>query len=316
MRFDRLIFLLSIPQNSLILAFPNHFSGMKHIGIVGMGLIGGSIGLQLRSTGRYRVYGSDTNPLHEQAALERGLMDERLTGENIPRMNGIIISVPVDALPRTTAYYLDRIHPDAWLTDTGSIKFPLARHLAAHPRRRQLVLAHPIAGTEYSGPQAAVPGLFRGKINILCDTAQSAPAALNAVKELFGQDLEMDLYEMDAATHDRHIAYVSHLSHVSAFMLGKTVMDNEPDEKNIFLMAGSGFASTVRLAKSSPATWTPIFTGNREHLLPVLRAYMKNLELFIDLLEQNNEQKIRDLLTEINYIGQVIDRIQGKHGKQ
>ena len=281
-----------------------------------MGLIGGSLGWQLKNTGNYRIYGRDALHQHEQWALRKGLMDEVMTDHIIPSLDGIIVAVPVDVLAPTVHYFLDRINPRAWITDTGSIKHPLAGSIASHPRRAQVVLAHPIAGTEYSGPGAALPDLFSGKINILCDTDQSAAFALDAVRELFARELGMEIHHMDAATHDRHIAYVSHLSHVSAFMLGKTVLDNEPDEQNIFLMAGSGFASTVRLAKSSPHTWTPIFSGNRRHLLPVLRDYVKNLELCIDLLEENNTQKIRELLTQINYIGDIIDRIQGKHGKQ
>ncbi len=289
---------------------------MKKVGIIGLGLIGGSMGLALRQTGRYRVYGDDISAEHLRVARERGLIDEPLTPELISAMDGIVLAVPVDHLPSTALYYLNRIHDEAWITDTGSIKHPLARAIENHPRRGRFVLAHPIAGTEYSGPRAAVEGLFKGKINILSDTFLSDEDALEAVKNLFARDLEMEIAELPSRMHDQHIAYVSHLSHVSAFMLGKTVLDVETDEKNIFLMAGSGFASTVRLAKSSPQTWTPIFLENKAYLIPVLEKYIRNMELFIALLEDNDAEGIRRLLAQINQIGQIIDRIHKKHGKQ
>ncbi len=289
---------------------------MKNIGIFGLGLIGGSMGLALRHTGRYRVFGTDRNPEHLRKALERGLADAELRSEDIAQMDGIILAVPADVLPGLARRVLDQINPQAWVFDTGSVKSPVIEAVQDHPRRGCFVAAHPIAGTEYSGPEAAFATLFEGKINILCNPGDSDADALDAVTALFEHDLGMDVYHLDATLHDVHIAYVSHLSHVSAFTLGKTVLDVEHDQHNIFLMAGSGFGSTVRLAKSSPDTWTPVLLQNRRALLPVLKTYGQNLKLFIDLLEKEDAAGLHRLLGDINRIGQIIDRITRKHGKQ
>jgi len=282
---------------------------MEKIGIIGTGLIGGSYGLALRKTGNYRIYAADKNPAHLEAALETGLADEALAPENLAEMDGIILAVPVNILPGLAGEILDKTSGHTWIFDTGSIKSNIARRIAGHPERERFILSHPIAGTEYSGPSAAREDLFQGKINIICNPAESRKDLLNKVVQLHEQ-LGMQVHFLPAGEHDRHIAYVSHLSHVSAFLLGKTVMDVETDENNIFLMAGSGFASTVRLAKSSPATWTPIFMENRRYLLEVLEQYMHNLENFATLLKAGKEEEIFALLSQINEIGKVIDRIK------
>ncbi len=289
---------------------------MKRIGIYGLGLIGGSLGLALRATGRYRIYGADRNPEHLKKALERGLADTELMPADIPQMDGIILAVPADALPVLARQLLGKLNPRAWMFDTGSVKRPVTEAIKDHPRRGRFVAAHPIAGTEYSGPEAAFVSLFGGKINIICDPEASDDDALEAVATLFGHDLGMNVHYLPSDVHDKHIAYVSHLSHVSAFTLGKTVLDVENDEHNIFLMAGSGFASTVRLAKSSPDTWTPVLLQNRKALLPVLKTYGQNLEIFIDLLEKEDAGGLHRLLTDTNRIGRIIDRIAEKYGKQ
>ena len=286
---------------------------MKKIGIIGTGLIGGSYALALKQAGDYRIYAFDTRPAHLQTALDNGLADEPLKDEHWAEMDGIILAVPVDVLPRLAGEILDKTAGKTWVFDTGSTKSGLARQLKSHPERRRFVLSHPIAGTEYSGPQAARADLFQGKINIVCNAGESGEYWLNKVLRLH-ESLGMTNHFLDAAEHDKHIAYVSHLSHVSSFLLGKTVMDVERDERNIFLMAGSGFASTVRLAKSSPDTWTPIFMENRESLLEVLRSYIENLNNFATLLEQNKSEEIKNLLKEINRIGKIIDGIN--NGKQ
>jgi prephenate dehydrogenase len=282
---------------------------MKKIGIIGTGLIGGSYGLALRRTGKYKIYAFDRSASHLKTAIQKGLADEVLTDGLYSEMDGIILAVPVNVLPGLAVDVLNKTGKNTWIFDTGSIKSHLARKIKNHPQRKRFVLSHPIAGTEYSGPEAAREDLFENKINIICDADDSDPEILKHVVELH-EDLKMINRFLNAGAHDKHIAYVSHLSHVSSFLLGKTVMDVEKDEQNIFLMAGSGFASTVRLAKSSPDTWTPIFLENKEALLEVLRSYIENLNKFVTLLEQNRSDEIKDLLNEINRIGKIIDGIK------
>ncbi len=206
---------------------------MKNIGIVGLGLIGGSYGLALRQTGKYRIFGYDADPEHQDLALELGLADDILSEPVWSSLDGVILAVPVDVLPSLARQVLDKTNGNCWVADTGSIKSVLARKLADHPGRGRFVLSHPIAGTEYSGPLAALPDLFTGKINIITDPEDSRQDLLEQVTEIH-RDLAMEVHFMPSDEHDRHIAYVSHLSHISAFMLGKTVLETEPSEKNIF----------------------------------------------------------------------------------
>ena len=272
-------------------------------GIIGLGLIGGSMGLALQKHKNFRLYGQDK--YHLQKALELGLVHHTLTDDMLPEMDLVIIATPVVTIPTIAKKVLDLIKTDALVFDTGSTKHKIAQAIASHPRRGNFLLAHPIAGTEYSGPEAAFPGLFTGKMNMICDTAQTKPEILNKALVVF-EKLGLQTLEMDSAEHDKHIAYVSHLSHISSFMLGKTVLDLEKDEKNIFTMAGSGFASTVRLAKSSPDTWTPIFMENKAPILQALDEYIDNLNMFKTLLYREDKPTMKEILKRINYIGKII----------
>jgi len=237
------------------------------------------------------------------------LVHESLTDDLIPQMDIIIIATPVDTIPQIAKNVLDHIKPDALVFDTGSTKHKIAQAIAGHPNRGNFLLAHPIAGTEYSGPEAAFSGLFKGKMNMICDTNQTHPVILDKALQIF-DNMGMQTLEMDSQEHDKHIAYVSHLSHISSFMLGKTVLDLEKDEQNIFTMAGSGFASTVRLAKSSPDTWTPIFMENKTPILQALEEYIDNLQAFKVLLYREDKAKMKRLLKYINYIGKIIDKLK------
>ncbi len=275
-------------------------------GIIGLGLIGGSMALALKKATGTEVYGRDL--YHFDKAVALGLVSGELNDEMIPRMDVIIIATPVDTMAGIALEVLDKINPQTLVFDVGSTKHQLARQIDNHPNRKNFVLAHPIAGTEYSGPEAAFSSLFTGKMNIVCDTKKTHPEILQKAMDLF-HALQMNTIQMNSEEHDRHIAYVSHLSHISSFMLGKTVLDLEKDEKNIFQMAGSGFASTVRLAKSSPDTWTPIFLENKTPVLQSLDEYIENLMLFKSLLYRADRQGIKSLLKKINYIGKIIDKI-------
>jgi prephenate dehydrogenase len=185
--------------------------------------------------------------------------------------------------------------------DFGSTKAAICEAVVTHPRRNQFLAAHPIAGTEFSGPDAAIQNLYDGKTIMLCEVEHTRPDLLQRAENLL-KKLNMVVRHMDPVAHDRHIAYVSHLSHITSFMLGKTVLEKEPDEQNIFDMAGSGFASTVRLAKSSPEMWMPIFIQNKHNVLETLNEYISNLNLFKEKLEA---EAVEELLTEMKYINKI-----------
>ncbi len=190
----------------------------------------------------------------------------------------------------------------------GSTKQAICEAVASHPKRRNFLACHPIAGTEFSGPNAAIDQLFKGKTNIICEVEKTAPKLQETVLNLF-KEMGMRIRYMDPVSHDKHIAYVSHLSHISSFMLGKTVIEKEKNERDIFDMAGSGFASTVRLAKSNPVTWTSIFKQNKDNVLETLEEYISNLTHFKKLLEAENYKGIHDEMENTNYIKEILNGI-------
>ena len=206
---------------------------------------------------------------------------------------------------------LDQLHFDALLWDVGSTKEQLCKLIASHPKRDQFLAAHPIAGNEFSGPQAAHKGLFQGKPQILCESNKTRPDLLLWAKKTFRQ-MGMYLRFMEAEAHDKHMAYVSHLSHISSFMLGKTVLEKEEDENNIFDLAGSGFESTVRLAKSSPAMWTPIFEQNKDNVVETLDAYIQNLEHFKSLLVKDDYSALFQEMKNTNQLTSILNGISKK----
>jgi prephenate dehydrogenase len=195
--------------------------------------------------------------------------------------------------------------------DMGSTKGELCQSVAKHPKRSQFLAAHPIAGTEFSGPEAAFASLFEDKTMIFCNVDETKPRLLELAKGLIAP-LNMSIRYMGAEAHDKHLAYVSHLSHISSFMLGKTVLHVEKDERDIFELAGSGFASTVRLAKSNPVTWTAIFKENQAEVVQALEAYIQNLQDFKDQLQHNNYAGIHQELTEINNLKPILNGILKK----
>ena len=285
---------------------------MKTIAVIGLGLIGGSLALELKKNSWATIYGIDKNPEHLRMALKKGIIFEKADLDIISKVDLVIISVPVDVIPKVTLDVLDRIRPDALVFDVGSTKAAVCDAVRQHPRRKNFVALHPIAGTEYSGPEAAVYDLFKGKVNIICEREFSGTDTIDRVSKIF-DDLEMKNVFMDSAVqHDKHIAYVSHLSHISSFMLGKTVLEIEKDEKNIFNMAGSGFASTVRLAKSNPHTWAPILLQNKEFLLQSLDEYIRNLNEFKEILTKESAEDVLDIMKNTNRIKDVLAGIKNQ----
>jgi prephenate dehydrogenase len=225
-------------------------------------------------------------------------------------MDVVIIAVPVNIIPELSLKVLDLIGDKTLVFDVGSTKAAVCDAIREHPKRKNFVALHPISGTEFSGPEAAIYDLFTNKVNIICEKEFSSIEMIDRVKNIF-KALKMKNVFMDSAVqHDIHIAYVSHLSHISSFMLGKTVLEIEKDEKNIFNMAGSGFASTVRLAKSNPETWTPIFMQNRDNLLKSLEEYIKNLNQFKDILSKKSADDVLKIMKNTNRIKDVLAGIK------
>ena len=278
---------------------------INNIAIIGLGLLGGSMALSLKEKLQTTIYGIDTNPNHLKKALELQLIDQTATLQDLPQVSLVIIAVPVDKIPEISLTVLNKIQNNTLVFDVGSTKHRICQSIKNHPKRGNFVAAHPIAGTEFSGPEAAISHLFTHKKNIVCDASLTRPDILKTALELF-ELLGMQTDFMESVAHDTHIAYVSHLSHISSFMLGKTVMEIEKSEKNIFNMAGSGFASTVRLAKSSPETWTPIFIENKESIVKSLDEYIKNLSLFKKYIENEEPEPIFQIMKATNRIKNIL----------
>jgi prephenate dehydrogenase len=279
------------------------------IGIIGVGLIGGSLALSARQhIPDVEIYGSNRSQANLQKSLDLGLIDFRLEEAMIKQMDVILLSIPVDIALERLVDLMDEVNENALIMDFGSTKAAICQQVALHSKRGQFLATHPIAGTEYSGPAAALPDLFKDKIQILCEAQKTRPDLLEWAQDWF-KKMGMNLREMDAVEHDQHITYVSHLSHISSYMLGKTVMEKEKDQSAIFDMAGSGFSSTVRLAKSSPYMWVPIFKQNKENISETLSQYINNLNQFKQLLDASRFDELHEQILEINNIRQILEGI-------
>lgn len=280
------------------------------IAVIGLGLIGGSMALELKAKGfAHKIIGVDNNHKHAEEALELKIVDEILVLEAATAIADLlVIAVPVNIAPKILCQILPMLHSKQVVIDVGSTKASICEAAEKHPNRACFVATHPIAGTEKSGPSAAHMGLFHQKINIICDREKSHESALRKVEELYDV-LKMTTIYMDPREHDKHIAYVSHLSHISSFTLGLTVLEMEENEKNIFNMAGSGFESTVRLAKSSPDMWSPIFHQNKENISTALGKYIDQLTQFKKLIDEEDLEKTYALMQKANEIRRVLDGI-------
>ena len=282
---------------------------MEKLVVIGLGLIGGSLALDLKLRNNFRVYGIDHNPAHVEKALALGIIDEATDFSILSEADVVIISVPVNVIGELANQVLDLISKEALVFDVGSVKNGICKAISNHPKRKNFVAAHPMAGTEFSGPEAAILNLFDDKVNIICEADKTDWRILDKAISLF-KILNMHIKMMNPVEHDRHIAYVSHLSHVSSFMLGKTVLEIEKNEQAIFDMASTGFASTVRLAKSSSKTWTPIFLENKENLIKSLDEYIKNLKEFKQMVENNDSEALNETMDSTNYIKTVLNGIK------
>lgn len=279
---------------------------MKKIHIIGLGLLGGSFGLAARRKfPELKVTGSDISEQNQKDALTLGIITE--VKENPDSDTDIVIlATPADTMGDLLTKMLDQIGEETLVIDLGSTKSKLCIKVSDHPKRAQYLAGHPIAGTEYSGPKAAFADLLDRKVMILCEMEKTDLHLKEKAYSLFDA-LNLKLRFMDPEEHDRHLAFVSHLSHISSFMLGKTVLQKMADDKNIFDMAGSGFASTVRLAKSSPAMWAPILTENKDNILAALDGYIANLADIRAKVAQSDGASIYSDLSDINKIRDILD---------
>lgn len=277
--------------------------------IIGVGLIGGSFALAIKSAfPEAEISGSDADEKNLKKAKELRIIDKLASIEDVQNADVVLVAVPVDAATKVVSRVLDLVGDNTLVFDAGSTKAGLCKEIANHKNRRNFLAAHPIAGTEFSGPEAAIANLYRKKTNIICEVEKTAFKLQERALDIF-QKLGMRIRYMDPVSHDRHIAYVSHLSHISSFMLGKTVLEKERNERDIFDLAGSGFASTVRLAKSSPAMWSPIFRENKSNVLETLTEYINNLTHFKDLLENDDFQEVYNEMQRTNHIKSILNGI-------
>lgn len=279
-----------------------------NITIIGVGLIGGSLALDLRY--KYpvnKIYGADKSPDHLIRAKQLGLIDEAVSLQKAIELSDLLVlAVPVNVSLKLLPEILDKIEKQV-VMDVGSTKANLIKSIKNHPKKARFVATHPMAGTEFSGPDAAIVNLYKDKNVILCDTEGSDQDALELVENIY-KSIGMNILYMDSKEHDIHAAYVSHISHISSFALSLTVLDKEKDKKNILNMASGGFESTVRLAKSASSMWTPIFMLNQENVLDVMDNYIEKLKEFRDAISTRNEQKIVSLIEESNKIRKVLDK--------
>ena len=276
-----------------------------------MGLIGGSMAIDLKRRGfASRILGVESDPVNAAAALKMGLADEIVPYDDcIAQSDLAVVAVPVGTAVKMVCDILDRFkesgNRDKIVIDVCSTKEQINLSTHYHPCRGQFVSTHPMAGTEYSGPWAAMPNLFDGRACIFANTEDSDPKAVKTVEQLYDV-LNMRPIYMDASAHDVHTAYVSHISHVTSFALALTVLDKVKDEKHIFDLASGGFSSTVRLAKSNADMWVPILTQNHDNVLQVIDTYIEKMQEFRDAIADYDQDRVRDLIGKANRIKKII----------
>lgn len=281
-------------------------SQRKRVAIVGIGLIGGSLAIQLHEKKlSSKLIGVDANEDHAKQAVELELVDETMPlNEAIEQSDVIVLAIPVDKLVSLLPSIMDKVDQQI-VVDLGSTKSQLVDVVKNHPKRGRYVATHPMWGTEYSGPQSAVRGAYENKAVIICNAEDSDPDALGWVKTMY-KKIGMHLLEMEAKAHDLHAAYVSHISHITSFALANTVLEKEKEENAIFELASAGFESTVRLAKSNPAMWVPIFMQNKENVLDVLKEHIAQLSRFKESIEKEDNEYLMKLIENANKIRKII----------
>jgi len=290
---------------------PAHLSNVKLEGavitIVGVGLISGSFALAMKEKGfAKKVIGVSRTEASLQKAKELNIIDEAMSLEEAVALSDFIyVAIPVDVMLPVMEKIMNLISDKQIVVDAGSTKFQLCKSLSTHPMRERFVATHPMWGTEYSGPEAAVRGAFEGRACVICEREKSNSTAVEIVENIYKQ-MGMHIIDMDAKSHDVHAAYISHISHITSFALANTVLEKEKEENTIFELAGGGFESTVRLAKSNPSMWAPIFMQNRENVLDVLNEHITQLIKFKSSLEKENLTDLTELMENANKIKRIL----------
>ena len=279
------------------------------VAVVGLGLIGGSFALALKDKSiASSVVGVEANAANAETALRLGLVEAVLPlNEAVEGADLVALAVPVDAIPQLAIKVLNRVTENQIVIDMGSTKEELCEIISQHPRRGRFVATHPMWGTEYSGPEAATAESFAGRAVVICQKEMSDSKAVECIEDIY-RKLGMTVLEMNPEQHDLHTAYVSHISHITSFILSTTVLEKEREEEAIFNLAGGGFDSTVRLAKSSAETWIPIFMQNKYNVLDVLREYIHQLNLFRKALEKDDTEALKQIITKANEIKKVLHK--------
>jgi len=281
-----------------------------NIGVIGLGLIGSSLALKADEVyNDIYICGEDINESNLNYAIENRIIKNKIQEKDYSELDILFLAIPVDEILNVLDKILDKVGENTLVVDLGSTKSPICDLVISNQNRSNFLAAHPIAGTEFSGPMSADSSLFDNKTIILCETEKTENRLLSSAKEFF-LSIGMNIKEMKPDEHDKHIAYVSHLSHITSFMLGKTVMDKEKDEGTIYDMAGSGFESTVRLGKSSPSMWAPIFYQNKTNIIDALDEYLKNIKNFKYLIETDNLSEMSKEMKEINGIKNILKGIK------
>ncbi len=275
--------------------------------IAGLGLIGGSFALALRDRGiADEILGVEKSDENAAEALRLGLADRIVTlEEGVPQADLVVLATPVDTIPLMAVKALNHVTDRQVVMDMGSIKAELCEVISMHARRGRFVAAHPMWGTEYSGPRAAQHGAFTGRNAVLCEAERSDADALATVERIF-RTLDVPVVYMGAEEHDLHAAYVSHISHVTSFALALTVLEKEREERHIFDLAGGGFESPVRLAKSAAATWVPILLRNKYNVLDVLREHIHQLQIMRRMIERDDAEGLTSAFGKANSIQRII----------
>lgn len=282
-------------------------SGDAVVTIIGVGLISGSFALAMKDKGfTKKIIGVSRTAASIEKAKFLGIIDEALPLEEAVAQSDLIyVAIPVDATLPMMEKIMNLVKGNQIVADAGSTKAVLCQALANHPNRKHFVATHPMWGTEYSGPEAAVRGAFEGRACVICEKEKSDPAAVEIIENIY-RALGMNINYMDAQSHDVHAAYISHISHITSFALANTVLEKEKEEDAIFALAGGGFESTVRLAKSNPGMWAPIFMQNRENVLDVLNEHISQLRKFKASLEKENLTYLTELMENANKIRRII----------
>ncbi len=275
-----------------------------NIGIIGLGLMGGSLGLELKKVpNKYVILGYDHNLEHQKDALKLGLVDKVTNNlSNIKECDVIVLTIPVDAIIEISKNLKD-IKEESTIIDFGSSKEKIDKAIPKEIRKN-FVTAHPMTGTEKFGPTAAIEGLYDDKVMVVCNKEKSGNLQNRVALEIFS-DINAKVVFMEAKEHDKHVAFISHMPHAVSYAIANSVMKQENPE-NIIALAGGGFKSMSRIAKSSPKMWEDIFRQNRTNMLKSLDIFNKEMKLCQELIEKEEWEKLHLWMSSANRLHSIL----------